>query len=407
MMMVSPKNNEPENRSPIRRVAPQRSWKSSDSLVGVAPVSSLSRPVSPSRRGSNGSDYNDDENSFEENKRGSNLIRSKSSSATSPRRVSRGMPSSRLHLPSQERSSFPDRPNGLSRWKSTSECLRASSIPEDSCLLSLTKKHPADTDPSTDNSPRMPGQPRATRSSFSTDNEINMIVEDDEFAAPPPPPPRPITMMRRYQSELVPQRGMLMEMQQSLASSAAPPETSSSKRRGDDDRPAPPRRAPSRSPSECAKRAPLQRSLSRNTSMRRAPVSRPEEEEEPQQQPHASSPTSRDNESSGRRPAPPRRAPSRTISESVSAASTPPLQRSPSRLSSMVRRSEGDAARREDDEEEEEPRGSESICAGRPAPPRRLPSRSVSERVAPPLQRTLSRHNSIKRPHPAAAPSRD
>ena len=278
---------------------------SSDSLDSFG-SSSLVPPMRPTRRGSNGSDsWNDDgSKSLEEHepiKRGSNLTRSKSTSHGLPPSRGRGLPS--RGTPSR-RSSSPDRSNGLTRWKSTSECLRVSSIPEDSCLLSLTsKKHPADTDPSVDESPRMPGPPKR-RSSFSNEDEPKMLIQGEEDDAEPVPPP-PGKPMRRHKSEFVPRRGLLLEMQMSLESESTfscqhhqqhhhQQHTTTSSTCGDS-RPAPPRRAPSRTVSESV--TPLQRSLSRHTSMMR----RPREQEEEQE----NSPTL--DGGGGGRPAPPRR----------------------------------------------------------------------------------------------------
>ena len=177
---------------------------------------------------------------------------------------------------------------GVTRWHSTSECLQSSSIPEDAEVLTINKKHPADTTKDSEDS--LLAKPTRRRSMPLSDEEDSIDShgageEEEEDNDPvnnrqtPSSSETTMPLMRRYRSE-IPRRGpnMLLEMQQSLRQHThsddqqpaemihhgreqAPPARISSSRQ------APPRRIPSRSVSECV--APLHRSLSRRPSVRR------------------------------------------------------------------------------------------------------------------------------------------
>ena len=181
---------------------------------------------------------------------------------------------------------------GVARWRSTSECLQNSSIPEDAEVLTMNKKHPADA--AKDDEDSLLAKPKRRNSMPRSDEEectdcyvVDGDDKQEEGKDNDPVNDRHTTsssetmmpLMRRHRSE-IPRRGpnMLLEMQQSLQQPKRPDDQQQEASihhgcekvlpsRISSSRQAPPRRIPSRSVSECV--APLQRSLSRRPSVRR------------------------------------------------------------------------------------------------------------------------------------------
>lgn len=310
MMMLSTKNEKAPPRTSRGRGAPQRSWKSSSDLpqrsvgrwesmesLSSAASSTSSRnnaapPMRPPRRNNSdsssevdldefdatdhGDDDDDVDSSDEEEQeplsplkgdgRAADLTLWKSSDSLP--RLHEMIPS--LSRPSRQGPSSPHR-GGLARWKSTSECIQRSSIPEDSELLTICKRHPADDTKDEDDSLTKPKRRNSLTQNEAPeeDNDKNDDANEAEMM------PTPVMLMRRNRSE-APRRGQsaLLQMQHSLRDvsqdgrpQAALPSTSREgpPQRSGSSRPTPPRRAPSRSVSERV--SPLQRSLTRHTSM--------------------------------------------------------------------------------------------------------------------------------------------
>lgn len=345
-MRVSPKNEEAPPPLPSRRrlALPQRSWKSSSELPsaitrwensdnnGITGIGMQHPPHQHRRSNSDSStevdlaqfdasevadddddDDEDDDNDDDDvdsaavseeqedepisplkNWSGGNLSRWTSNESLpsmqqglSPTTTFRPPPTRHFHG-----SASPHR--GVARWHSTSECLQSSSIPEDAEVLTINKKHPADTTKAHEDSllakpTRRKSMPLSDEEDSSDshcggdgEEEEEQEVEEDNDPVNNRQTSSSETAMpltRRYRSE-IPRRGpnMLLEMQQSLRQpnhsddqqpaaliqhgrEQGPPARISSSR------PVPPRRIPSRSVSECV--APLHRSLSRRPSVRR------------------------------------------------------------------------------------------------------------------------------------------